>query len=180
MTGHARSAKTQTLHDEPYAIDAKNLVLLEVEVASAETIATNTTEGGATADRVGETTADTKTIEVGNGNSAAPSKITIGHVRSVTTRISPLETYVTDAKNLALAVEEAGDWRRMYDEKAAECELLESRNRRLHERIEAAEKKLKKKEFSKRDLYFLQRYRSTPRLSTPPAWTTSPRTSSMP
>jgi hypothetical protein len=95
------------LHDEPYAIDAKNLVLLEVEVASAETIATNTTEGGATADRVGETTADTKTIEVGNGNSVAPSTITIGHVRSVTTRISPSETYVTDAMNLALAVEAA-------------------------------------------------------------------------
>ena len=95
------------MHDEPYAIDAKNLVLLEVEVASAETIATNTTEGGATADRVGETTADTKTIEVGNGNSVAPSTITIGHVRSVTTRIFPLETYVTDAMNLALAVEAA-------------------------------------------------------------------------
>ena len=95
------------MHDEPYAIDAKNLVLLEVEVASAETIATNTTEGGATADRVGETTADTKTIEVGNGNSVAPSTTTIGHVRSVTTRIFPLETYVTDAMNLALAVEEA-------------------------------------------------------------------------
>jgi len=101
--GHAQSATTQTLHDEPYVTDAKNLVLLEVEVANVETIATNTTEGGATDDRAVETTVDTKTIEVDNGNSVALSTITIGHARSATTRISPSETYVTDAMNLAQA-----------------------------------------------------------------------------
>jgi len=41
----------------------------------------------------------------------------------------------------------------------AENRRAQEELKRLHERIEAAEKKLKKKEFSKRDLYFLQRYR---------------------
>ena len=107
MTGHARSAKTQTLHDEQCVTDAKNHVLLEAEVANVETIATITTEEAATDDRAVETTVDTKTIEADNANSVAPSTTTIGHARSVTTQISRSETYVTDAKNLALAVEEA-------------------------------------------------------------------------
>ena len=105
MTGHARSAKTQTLHDEQCVTDAKNHVQLEVEVANAETIATITTEEATTDDRAVETTVDTKTIEVDNANSLEPSTTTIGHARSATTRISRSETYVTDAKNLALAVE---------------------------------------------------------------------------
>ena len=107
MTGHARSARTQTLHDEQCVTDAKNLVLLEPEVANVETIATITTEGVATDDKADATTVDTKTIEVDNANSVAPSTITIGHAQSATTRISRSETYVTDAMNLALAVEEA-------------------------------------------------------------------------
>ena len=107
MTGHARSARTQTLHDERCVTDAKNHVLLEVEVANVETIATITTEGVATDDKADATTVDTKSIEVDNANSVAPSTITIGHAQSATTRISRSETYVTDAMNLALAVEEA-------------------------------------------------------------------------
>ena len=58
MTGHARSARTQTLHDERCVTDAKNHVLLEVEVANVETIATITTEGVATDDKADETTED--------------------------------------------------------------------------------------------------------------------------
>ena len=107
MTGHARSAKTQTLHDEQCVTDAKNHVLLEAEAANVETIATITTEEATTDDRAVETTVDTKTIEADNANRVAPSTTTIGHARSVTTQISRSETYVTDAKNLALAVEEA-------------------------------------------------------------------------
>ena len=107
MTGHARSARTQTLHDEQCVTDAKNHVRLEVEVANVETTATITTEEATTDDRAVETTVDTKTIEVDNANSVAPSTTTIGHAQSATTQISRSETYVTDAKNLALAVEEA-------------------------------------------------------------------------
>jgi len=123
--GHAQSATTQTLHDEPYVTDAKNLALLEVEVENVETIATNTTEGVATDDKAVETTVDTKTIEVDNGNSVAPSTITIGHARSATTRISPSETYVTDAMNLVQAVEEAVgvDHETTTDDKADEVTI---------------------------------------------------------
>ena len=99
-TGRARNATTQTLHDEQCVTDAKNHVLLEVEGANVETIAINTTDG-----RVDGTTEDSETIEVDNGNSVAPSTTTIGRARSATTRISPSETCVTDAMNLALAVE---------------------------------------------------------------------------
>ena len=101
-TGRARNATTQTLHDEQCVTDAKNHVLLEVEVANVETIAINTTDG-----RVDGTTEGSETIEVDNGNSVAPSTTTIGRARSATTRISPSETCVTDAMNLALAVEVA-------------------------------------------------------------------------
>ena len=97
MTGHAQNATTQTLHDEQCVTGAKNHVLLEVEVASVETIATSTT---------GEaTTEEEMTNEGDNANSVAPSTITIGHAQNATTPISHSETYVTDAMNLALAVE---------------------------------------------------------------------------
>ena len=97
MTGHAQNATTQTLHDEQCVTGAKNHVLLEVEVASVETIATSTT---------GEaTTEEEMTNEGDNANSVAPSTITIGHAQNATTQISHSETYATDAKNLALAVE---------------------------------------------------------------------------
>ena len=79
-TGRARNATTQTLHDEQCVTDAKNHVLLEVEVANVETIAINTTDG-----RVDGTTEDSETIEADNGNSVAPSTTTIGRARSATT-----------------------------------------------------------------------------------------------